>query len=328
MKNSLETRLGIFFALCFIVAVIVLEMAGVADYFKPGYRIHANFTSVGELKKGDPVKMAGVEIGRVEDISLTNELVRVSMKIRKADAQIRTDSKATILFTGLMGANYVNIKFGKPGSPKAEDGFTLQTEQQSDLNSLVTKLDEVADGVKRMSKDLSTETLTGQFAPIMDFFKSPTNSLNTALDNMRKITGQVAGDFAATNGTVAKLLFKDDLYNQALTAVTSVQAGANDLKAIATDFRGIVNDVNSGKGTLGLLVRDEALYRESTTAMTNLREIMQKINRGDGTVGKLINDDSFYKNAKVSLQKLDQATEGLEDQGPLSVLGMAVGKLF
>jgi phospholipid/cholesterol/gamma-HCH transport system substrate-binding protein len=45
-------------------------------------------------------------------------------------------------------------------------------------------------------------------------------------------------------------------------------------------------------------------------------------------VGRLVNDESLFKNAKLTLQKLDKATESLEDQGPLSVLGMAVGTLF
>ena len=58
MRNTLETKLGIFFALALIVAVIILEMVGVADFFKPGYRVHADFKSVQELKKGDLVKMA------------------------------------------------------------------------------------------------------------------------------------------------------------------------------------------------------------------------------------------------------------------------------
>jgi phospholipid/cholesterol/gamma-HCH transport system substrate-binding protein len=62
--------------------------------------------------------------------------------------------------------------------------------------------------------------------------------------------------------------------------------------------------------------------------MTNLKEILQKINRGDGSVGKLVNDDSLIKNLKVTLQKLDKATEGLEDQGPLSVLGIVANSLF
>jgi phospholipid/cholesterol/gamma-HCH transport system substrate-binding protein len=76
------------------------------------------------------------------------------------------------------------------------------------------------------------------------------------------------------------------------------------------------------------LTKDEALYQETTVAMSNLKEILQKINRGQGSVGVLVNDASFLKNAQMSLQKLDKATEGLEDQGPLSVLGLAITHLF
>jgi len=75
-------------------------------------------------------------------------------------------------------------------------------------------------------------------------------------------------------------------------------------------------------------VNDDKLYRETTVAMSNAREILEKVNKGQGSVGKLVNDETFYKNIKVSLQKLDKATEGLEDQGPLSVLGIAVQSLF
>ena len=75
-------------------------------------------------------------------------------------------------------------------------------------------------------------------------------------------------------------------------------------------------------------MKDEKLYNETTESMTNLKEILQKINQGQGTVGKLITDQEFYRNAKLSLQKLDKATEGLEDQGPLSVLGIIINNLF
>jgi phospholipid/cholesterol/gamma-HCH transport system substrate-binding protein len=62
--------------------------------------------------------------------------------------------------------------------------------------------------------------------------------------------------------------------------------------------------------------------------MTNLDSITTKIDKGQGTVGQLINDDSFLKGAKLSLQKLDKATESLEDTGPLSILGTMVSSLF
>ena len=90
----------------------------------------------------------------------------------------------------------------------------------------------------------------------------------------------------------------------------------------------MLDQVNAGQGTVGKLVKDEALYNETTASMTNLKEILQKINQGQGSVGKLVNDQEFYRNAKLSLQKLDKATDGLEDEGPLSVLGIAVQKLF
>jgi phospholipid/cholesterol/gamma-HCH transport system substrate-binding protein len=45
-------------------------------------------------------------------------------------------------------------------------------------------------------------------------------------------------------------------------------------------------------------------------------------------VGKLVNDQDFYKDAKLSLQKLDKATESLEDTGPLSLIGSVVTTLF
>src|SRR4030095_1991368 len=122
MRNTLETKLGIFFALTLVVAVIILEMVGVADFFKPGYHVYADFHTVQELKKGDLVKMAGVEIGRVDDIGLANEKVRVTMKIKKESNKrpidVKTDSKATIKFTGLLGQNFVAIDFGSPGAPR------------------------------------------------------------------------------------------------------------------------------------------------------------------------------------------------------------------
>src|SRR5204863_1237911 len=103
MKNTLETRLGIFVALAVIAAVLIIETVGGVERFRRGYHLHAEFDTIQDLKLGDRVKMAGVEIGRVEKISLdeTNNKVNVTMKLRKG-VIVRTDSTATIKFTGLM----------------------------------------------------------------------------------------------------------------------------------------------------------------------------------------------------------------------------------
>ena len=82
MKNTLETRLGIFVALAVIAAVLILETVGGIDMFRRGRTLTALFGNVQELKVGDRVKMAGVEIGRVQDVTLTNNKVLVVMKLR------------------------------------------------------------------------------------------------------------------------------------------------------------------------------------------------------------------------------------------------------
>jgi phospholipid/cholesterol/gamma-HCH transport system substrate-binding protein len=148
--------------------------------------------------------------------------------------------------------------------------------------------------------------------------------LSAILANAQAVTTQIA----AGKGTVGKLIYEDTLYNSAVGAVTNVQDATADVRQAIARAQLVIDQVNAGQGTIGKLVKDEALYRETTESMTNLKEILQKINQGQGSVGKLVNDQEFYRNAKLSLQKLDKAMEGLEDTGPLSVVGTMVNNLF
>jgi len=150
MKNTLETRLGIFFALALLTAVIVLEMAGGGELFRRGYPARAQFKNVQELKIGDPVRMAGVDVGRVQKVALSGDRVEVTMKLNNG-TQVRTDSKATIKFVGLLGQNFVSIDFGSSGAPLITPDALLETTEQADLNMLMVKLDSVASGVEGLS---------------------------------------------------------------------------------------------------------------------------------------------------------------------------------
>lgn len=330
MRNTLETRLGVFFALALIAGVIVLELIGSPNFFKPGFPVRARFNNIQELKPGDPVKMAGVEIGTVRKITLAEGKVEVEMKLRK-DAKVKTDSKASIKFIGLMGQNYIAVDFGSPAAPTVAAAAILETSEQGDLNSLMVKLEGVASGVEGLTKNFSGENFSNLLGPFTDFLKENSPKLSAILGNMQIISGQIAEG----KGSVGKMINDESLYNSALSAVESLNKTTADLKPLfdeakltVTAAREAVAGINEGKGSLGKLMHDEKLYTETTTAMTNLKEILEKINKGQGSVGKLVNDESFFNNAKMTLQKVEKATEGLEDQGPLSVLGIAVNSLF
>jgi phospholipid/cholesterol/gamma-HCH transport system substrate-binding protein len=325
MKNSLETRLGIFVALAVIAAVLILEIVGGIERFQRGYELNAYFKAIQDLKAGDRVKMAGVEVGRVEDIKLdeTNNKVLVTMKVKK-DVVVRTDSVATVKFTGLLGQNFVALDFGTPGSPIAAPGTVLNTAEQPDLSAMMAKIDNVATGVENLTKSFTGDKIDNLLGPFTDFMKANRGPLTATIANLQAVSSQIA----AGKGTVGKLIYDDTLYNSAYAAVTNLEDTSTEIKATVADARNVIAQVNAGQGTIGKLLHDETLYKETTTSMTNLKEILQKINQGQGSIGKIVNNQELYNNAKLTLQKLDQATEGLEDQGPLSVLGTAVSKLF
>ncbi len=324
MKNTLETRLGMFVAVAVIALVVIFEVIGGLDYLKKGYRLHARFNAVQDLKIGDPVKMAGVQIGQVDDIKLTDGKVNVTLKITNPDAEVKSDSVATVKFTGLMGQNYVSIDFGKPDSPKLADDAQIDTAEQADLSALMAKLDKVATGVDNLTSSFTGDKIDNLLGPFTDFLKQNSPTLSATFSNVQAVSKQIASG----EGTVGKLIFQDSLYNTALGAVTNLQDAAAEIKTTVAQARRVVDQVNAGQGTVGKLVKDDKLYNETTASMTNLKEILQKINRGEGSIGPLVNDPTFYKNAKMTLQKVDKATEGLEDQGPLSILGIAINGLF
>lgn len=329
MRNTLETRLGIFVVLAAIAAVIIIEIVGGIEVFQRGIHVSALFNNAQDLKEGDRVKMAGVDIGRVKSISIdaTNNKVRVSMKL-KNDARVRTSSVATIKFTGLMGQNFVSLDFGTADAQFATDGTMLSTTEQPDLSAMMAKLDNVATGVENITKSFTGVNIDELLGPLLGFIKDNREPLTATIANFRSVSTELAQSVQQGKGTIGKLIKDESLYNSALATVTNLQDVGTELKGTIAEARKVVDQVNSGHGTVGKLIHDEALYNETTASMTNVREILQKINQGQGSVGKLINDQDLYKNAKMTLQKLDKATEGLEDQGPLSVMGILVNNLF
>jgi phospholipid/cholesterol/gamma-HCH transport system substrate-binding protein len=358
MKNTLETRLGLFFALAVLAAFLLFEIIGATDLFRSGYVVKTYFNNVHDLKKGDPVKMAGVQIGRVSDIGFDNNRVLVNLRIDGRHT-LKTDSRATIKFLGLMGQNYISVTLGTGAAEKMAAGGVLETDEQPDLSALMARMENVAIGVENVTKSFSGDSIQNILGPITDFVKDNSENLTATIANMKALSdGITRGE-----GTVGKLLKDDQLYYTTLGTVKKLEGTADtlnstlgDARGLFTDARGSLNnvsnvvnkagaaldtaqetltetrsavaDMRAGKGSLGKIMTDDTFYVEATASMTNLREILQKINQGQGSVGKFVNDESLFRNIKMTLQKFEKATEGLEDTGPLSILGTAVSSLF
>jgi len=115
-RKSVEILVGIFAALG-IAALFILSMkvSHLGDVFADeGYTIVAKFDNIGGLKVKSPVKMGGVRIGRVTNISFddTDYQAIVTMQIEKQYTKIPTDTSASIFTAGLLGEQYLGLDAG------------------------------------------------------------------------------------------------------------------------------------------------------------------------------------------------------------------------
>lgn len=102
--------------------------------------IFANFSSVSGLKSGAPVEIAGVEVGRVDGITLgkTDFEARVRMKI-KADVPIQADAIASVRTKGLIGDRYIIISPGGSEQVLQANETLIQTEPAINFEELISQ---------------------------------------------------------------------------------------------------------------------------------------------------------------------------------------------
>jgi len=319
-----EAQVGLFVIFALVAAFVLMEVAGSIQLFQDSINVNTRFDNIKDLKVGDPVKVAGVQVGRVATIAFDANKVRVALSIdQDKQSAIRTDSEASIQFEGLMGQHYVALEFGESGSP-VENGTELVTREQPDLSTLMARLDGVAEGVQSMTSSFSGDTFGDILGPLGALIQDNKDKLSNMLTNFEKVSEQIANG----DGTIGRLISDPEFYDSANEAVAKLNQTSDEINLMIKEARGIVANLSNGQGTLGKLTTDEALYQETAVAMTQLKEILEKLNHGKGSIGMLINDPALLNNATTTLQKVNKATESLEDQGPMSVIGMAVGNLF
>ena len=87
---------------------------------------HAIFTNATDLEAGDVVRIAGVEVGKVNGVSLTSSnQARIDFTV-DSDQRLTTHSLASIQFENLLGQRYLQISKGRPGGSPLPSGATIQ----------------------------------------------------------------------------------------------------------------------------------------------------------------------------------------------------------
>lgn len=362
MAISTEQKVGLFFLVALVALALLIEFVEEFRPFESQVEYVAYFESLVGLNEGDPVRMAGVQVGKVRSIQLEDYRIKVVFRVAEGTA-VKGDTIARVRQTNLLGGQFLGLSFGSEGKPILEPGSAVPTEPSVNIDQMLADLDR------------NFKTAMTDFSAFLTEGREQLNVSGERLANiLRKVDegqgtlGQLVNDPAlyadvqavAANlaeltrrlesgeGSLGRMLHDEQLYENTTAALANLQEITerlkngegtlgqllvnNEVHDRASDALGNIRDItakaNQGEGTLGRLIHDEKLYVETTETMTRINSIAAKIDDGQGTIGRLVNEDDLYRDAKTTLNKVEKTVDGIGDAGPLSALGIVLGTLF
>jgi len=140
-KYRMETIVGIFVIIGLLAVAYMTVKLGKVDLFGENYySLYAQFTSVSGLRVGSPVEILGIEVGRVEEMTIDSEkqMAVVELKIRK-DIPVYNDAIASVKTSGLIGDKFIQIDPGGSGDILKPGGMITETTSPLDIEELIGK---------------------------------------------------------------------------------------------------------------------------------------------------------------------------------------------
>ncbi|MFA5807770.1 MAG: MlaD family protein [bacterium] len=303
---SREARVGIFVLLGLIVLTFfTFRVSKWGLIAEKGYRLTVDFDTASGLEPKSDVKMAGVPIGKVEEIQLVGNRARLVLRIRQG-IRIPIDSVGSIQTQGLLGEKYVEILPGKDAQRNLPAGGQVaNTLSPTNLDEMVRKLSAIGDDVKKFTETLSatfgTEEGKKALSDILRDVRATTASLRTVvqgneqaferiLANIDRLSADLS-DISATNkqdvrATIANLrAISDTLKSETPGLVRKLEEMSERVSGIAGD-----NRENLKESIQNLKTASARLDNTLDAA----GKVMAKIDRGEGTLGKLVSDNTAY----------------------------------
>jgi len=138
--RKVEISVGLFVFLGLLsIGWLALKIGQVGGIGASGYTLTANFDDVGGVRKGSDIMMAGVIIGRVDTVTLTNnDHATVILRIHDG-VKIAEDSYALIRTKGIIGDRYIRITQGEEDNFLKSGDEIEETESAINIEDLISK---------------------------------------------------------------------------------------------------------------------------------------------------------------------------------------------
>lgn len=258
-KWTTEFKVGLF-----VLAAVVLVVVGWAwsvDGVRPdeqSYRLLMNVGTSDGLWEGSQVRLAGVEVGSVDEISIAGGHAELTLKIRAA-YQLPADSEAELKASGLLGDLFVRVY---PGTADV----MLKDMDRIKTRSEPADIDKITKNLEKISEDIAAITSVLRQVAENDSNRQHVESTLANADQLTEILREIAAgnkqDIAAIVQSVRRLSealegHVDDISGNVNEEVDKLKELTDQLNEAASDMTSITGKIDRGEGTIGALVNDD-----------------------------------------------------------------------
>jgi ABC-type transporter Mla subunit MlaD len=296
-QKRLETKVGLFvFIGLALLAVLVIQFSKGTSLFHGTYELRLHASTVGGLQPRAKVLLAGVQVGSVSDIQLSDDSksVTILLKIYK-NFKIYSDARFVIEQSGFLGDQYVAIvptanqaPFLTNNAPvNCEPPFNLQEVARS-AAGFVQRIDETAQKLDASVTDLRRVVLN----------VNTLTNFTVTVNNMRTVSEQAMGTMSdikaivATNGSQVSLAVSNILFfSQELTRMANsadsllatntpeITAAVKNIRSSTDALNKLMDDLQSGRGLAGAMLQNEQLAANVQAIANNLSVASSNLNR-------------------------------------------------
>jgi phospholipid/cholesterol/gamma-HCH transport system substrate-binding protein len=317
-SNDKTIRVGLLVTGALVILMLFLFFIGSEQkIFARKNEYEVRLENVSGLSQGNPVRMSGVTIGTIRDITLPSDPKQKQVEItlmvdRKYSERVRGDSRARLKKLGLLsGDSYIDITPGTPRYPQLEPGTLIPAQRQTDVEALITSGEDLMDNLVQISYSLKNvlqrvdrgEGLLGEMTTAPETKQRITDTLLTTLNK----TNAALTHMESGKGTIGKLLY-DDEYGEELTR--SIADAARSLQALTVNIQG---GFERGEGLVPALLHDPEgkkrvfeLIDNLKTTSANLSSFTTTMQTGQGLLPRLLSDKEYGDQALAEFTTLVQ----------------------
>ncbi|MDR4504380.1 MAG: MlaD family protein [Candidatus Scalindua sp.] len=305
-------RAGLFvFVMLIAITIVIFVLGKEKGYFKRQFTLYTSFPDVHGLLPGAPVRLAGVTVGKVADVTIPELLeetrLLVTLQIEeRVQSRIRKDSVALIKWLSYVtGDSYIELSMGSREEKIVKEGDFIQgvipTDYSRAFESGVALIDDIHNNLKKVEKEKIIESLSDSVESLADIVGEIKNgdglihrlifdeegavlfdNLSQSSENVRRVTDDIVNGNGVLNAMI---------YNREDNGIMKTITG------LSNEVEKIANQITNGNGLLHAILYDEdkRMILDNLVQVTeNLQAVTKTVNDGDGSLGAMINDPALY----------------------------------